>query len=62
MGRTAPTADNNTPPPPRIRRPRPADATGLSRLVYDSKASWGYGEVPSLSIPGRMLPRLEKEL
>ncbi len=44
MGRTAPTADNNTPPPPRIRRARPADATGLSRLAYDSKASWGYGE------------------
>ncbi len=44
MGRTAPTSDNNTPPLPRIRRARPADATGWSRLAYDSKASWGCGE------------------
>jgi len=44
MGRTAPTADKEKPPRPRIRRARPADAAVLSRLAYDSKASWGYDD------------------
>ena len=44
MGRTAPSADKEKPPRPRIRRARPADAAALSRLAYDSKASWGYDD------------------
>ena len=53
MGRTAPAADNNTPPRLRIRRARLADATALSRLALRLEGQLGLRRGVHGGLPGR---------